>query len=163
MVRIQEISQVDVAAMLGVSVKTIQRRLNRSLLLLSQALQDETRTEDHRDLELILDTGCDPEVACAQLPELLPEILVRLRQVRRVEQQLNQLFPHSQVSNAESQISAPKNPAYFRHAPTIPGYSVEGLLGSGGMGVVYKARHQKLNRIVALKMLRADILLHRTN
>jgi serine/threonine-protein kinase len=35
----------------------------------------------------------------------------------------------------------------------IPGYEVEALLGRGGMGLVYKARHLGLNRFVALKML----------
>ncbi len=38
--------------------------------------------------------------------------------------------------------------------PSIEGYEVLHWIGQGGMAVVFKARHLKLNRVVALKMLR---------
>lgn len=37
-------------------------------------------------------------------------------------------------------------------------YQIQSLLGAGGMGVVYKARHGLMDRIVAIKMLQAQLV-----
>ena len=59
---------------------------------------------------------------------------------------------------AKAMIDAPRERGDRPHAGnkvSIPDFEVEEVLGEGGMGIVYKARDRKLNRTVALKMIRA--------
>jgi serine/threonine-protein kinase len=100
-------------------------------------------------LEELLETNGTPEDVCRDNPELLPQVRAAWQRVRLVRTEIGELFPDSIPSADGRGGEATLGP------PHVAGYEVGEELGRGGVGIVYRARHQRLNRPVALKMLLA--------
>src|SRR5262245_24267041 len=98
-------------------------------------------------LEQILDSGSTPEEVCSGCPELLPALRARWKHLQAVEAQVEALFPFGPASGNRAR----RRVASGDSLPAIPGYQMLGILGQGGMGVVYGARHLRLDRPVAIK------------
>lgn len=104
-------------------------------------------------LEEILETGSSPERASNGDLKLERVLRERLRRVREVDAQMEAMFPPPPSAAGSPRSALLESLRQNGRLPEVPGYEVHSVIGTGGMGVVYRARHLKLDRWVAIKMV----------
>src|SRR5262245_14239505 len=130
-------------------------------------MADETRTVHEDEVGAVIaeymeaaDAGRRP--LAAELLARHPHIADQLREVLDFEEQIGEVIgpfvPAVSASQADT-LSTAGDRSVSPDEPPGPGafgpYDLLEMIGEGGMGVVYRARHRELKRIVALKLIRA--------
>lgn len=90
-----------------------------------------------------------PEELGGSDPALVAELRRRIRAVLAMED----LMGVTEVDPRRTRVGTHEGNAEPEPLPIIPGYEVIRVIDRGGMGIVYEARHLKLGRTVAIKMI----------
>jgi hypothetical protein len=117
--------------------------------------------------EVLLREGLCETPTPAEYAQRFPQFAAELGRRFALRVEFTQPLPTAPADGQAATLPPPVTPAVGLPEPTAPrserggrrlrigGYEVLGLLGEGGMGVVYRARHLQLGHEVALKMILA--------
>src|SRR5262249_37330439 len=102
--------------------------------------------------EVIIRTDLGETPGLVEYQGRFPDLADQLKDLFDVHHALESATLPADPLAAPPSAAPPARPA---PGPSVPGYEILTRLGSGTFGVVYRARHRRLNRVVALKMVRA--------
>jgi WD40 repeat protein/tRNA A-37 threonylcarbamoyl transferase component Bud32 len=114
--------------------------------------------ELNRDADVVLDLIYH-EVLLRQRRGETPTVDEYRRRFPQLANQVELQFEvHHDIESTSPEDTQPSDAVssdVLADAIAIPGYTIEGIVGRGGMSVVYRARQDRLHRAVAIKMILA--------